>query len=112
MCTTTAMAYEVAANAFFKQEKYAEAIGLQRKALTIFEKRDGQDSYHVAITLNNIGSSQSMCGDSAAALVNYQLAKGIFTRILGEEHPQTQRLVDIINGLLRDVKHAPSMSDA
>jgi tetratricopeptide (TPR) repeat protein len=110
--TEAAMAYEVVANAYTKQGKYDDALAYQEKALAIFERHDGPDSYHGAIALNNIGYSQSMRGDTLAALVSYQLAKGIFTRTLGMEHPQTQRVVDMINSLLRDAKHAPSMSDA
>jgi tetratricopeptide (TPR) repeat protein len=107
-----AIGYEVVANAYTKQEKYDDALAYQEKALAIFERQDGPDSYHVAITLYNIGYSHSLRGDTVAALVSCQLAKGIFKRILGEEHPQTRRLVALINELLREAKHSPSMSDA
>ena len=72
------------------QGKDAEAEGLYRRALVIYEKALGKDHFNVAQTLNNLAvlyetSSQARYAEAEGL---YRRALVIYEKALGDNHPE------------------------
>ncbi len=67
---------------------YAEARGLNARALAIFEKALGADHPSVAMSLNNLAAVQEITGDYAEARALNERALAIRERALGPDHPE------------------------
>jgi tetratricopeptide (TPR) repeat protein len=62
------------------QGKLKEALDAYSKALSIYEKTDGQDSIKCATNLNNIGGVYKMQGKFTEAFGAYNKAISIYER--------------------------------
>ena len=70
-----------------EQGKYADAEGLYKRALAIYEKAHGADHPTVAQTLNNLANVYGEQGKYADAEGLYKRALAIREKTLGKDHP-------------------------
>jgi CHAT domain-containing protein len=83
--------------------KYAEAISLAERALTIQETALGTEHPLVAKSLNNLGKLYDDKGNDAKAEALYQRALAILEKSLGPEHPNVAKSLNNL-GTLYEVR--------
>ncbi len=83
-----------------KQGRYAEAIPLAERALTLTERILGSEHPQTATSLNNLAGLLCATGDYAAARSLYQRALAIRQKRLGSDDPQTAASLNNLAGLL------------
>jgi CHAT domain-containing protein len=81
---------------YHDQGKYAEAIPLLQRALTIREAKLGKDHPAVAQTLNNLALAYQEQGKYAEAISLYQRALAIMEAKLGKDHPNVAQTLNYL----------------
>jgi len=84
-----AAGYSILGGALLKQARYADAEGLFRQALEIYEKRSGPNSVNVASALNNLALVLERQADYAGAEVLLRRAYAILQKAQGANDPDT-----------------------
>ena len=84
-----AAGYSILGGVLLKQARYADAEGLFRQALEIYEKRSGPNSVNVASALNNLALVLERQADYAGAEVLLRRAYAILQKAHGPNDPDT-----------------------
>jgi len=86
----------------YQQGKYAQAIPLAQRALTIYEKALGPDHPAVATVLNNLAVLYEAQGNYAAAAPLLKRALTIYEKALGPDHPAVAISLNSLAELYQD----------
>lgn len=68
------------------KNEYYKTLEYYNKGLAIYKETEGEYSYPVAITINNIGLAYGLLGDHENALANLKTAISIWKKCLGDTH--------------------------
>ena len=83
----------------YQQGKYAEAIPLAERAVTLARRHLGEEHPYYATSLNNLAVLYTSMGRYEDAEPLYQKAMEIRRRVLGEEHPYYATSLNNLAGL-------------
>jgi CHAT domain-containing protein len=92
------------AQALLRQGRYAEALELQRQALTAYQTLSGVDTRRQQATvLSNMAFSQNLLGQGQQSLSTLNQAVGLRSQLQGMDHPETARLLLNLGALEADL---------
>jgi CHAT domain-containing protein/Tfp pilus assembly protein PilF len=97
------------ANVYTAQRKYAEAEGLYKRALPIFEHARGANQPELAATLNNLANVNADQGKYAEAEGLFKRALAITEKAVGANHPD---VAGPLNNLAIDYKNQGKYAEA